>query len=64
MKKVRYLDMIYYIVRRDGAYAGVSLWSTTTTGKPKVFAVHDGAGGRVETCAALLEGTSMNWPPM
>ncbi len=64
MNKVRYLDMIFYIVRRDGAYAGVSLWSTTATGKPKVFAVHDGKGGRTENCAALLEGTSMNWPPI
>ena len=64
INKVRYLDMIYYIVRRDGAYAGVSLWSTTATGKPKVFAVHDGKGGRTENCAALLEGTSMNWPPI
>ena len=64
MNKVRYLDMIYYIVRRDGAYAGVSLWSTTATGKPKVFAVHDGKGGRTENCAALLEGTSLNWPPV
>ena len=64
MNKVRYLDMIYYIVRRDGAYAGVSLWSTTATGKPKVFAVHDGNGGRTEKCVALLQGTSMNWPPI
>lgn len=64
MNRVRYLDMIYYIVRKDGAYAGVSLWSTTATGKPKVFAVHDGKGGRTENCVALLEGTSMNWPPI
>ena len=62
MNKVRYLDMIYYIVRKDGAYAGCSLWSTTSTGKPKVFAVHDGEK-RVEHCAYLLEGTSTNWPP-
>lgn len=62
MSKVRYLDMIYYIVRKDGAYAGCSLWSTTSTGKPKVFAVHDGEK-RVEHCAYLLEGTSTNWPP-
>jgi len=64
MNKVRYLDMIYYIVRRDGAYAGVSLWSTTATGKPRVFAVHDGNGGRVEPCAALLQGTNISWPPI
>jgi N4-(beta-N-acetylglucosaminyl)-L-asparaginase len=63
MNKVRYLDMIYYIVRKDGAYAGCSLWSTTSTGKPKVFAVHDGEK-RVERCAYLLEGTSIDWPPI
>ena len=62
--KVRYLDMIYYIVRKDGAYAGVSLWSTTATGKPKVFHVHDARGGRTEPCVALLQGTSLNWPPI
>lgn len=62
MSKVRYLDMIYYIVRKDGAYAGCSLWSSVSNGKPKVFVVHDGER-RVENCAYLLEGTSTNWPP-
>ena len=42
MTKIRLLDMEYYIVRKDGAYAGCSLWSTSPTGKPRVFAVHDG----------------------
>jgi hypothetical protein len=28
-----------------------------------VFVVHDGAGYRVEKCAALLEGGSLEWPP-
>lgn len=62
MKKVRYLDMIYYIVRRDGAYAGVSLWSTNPYGKRINFVVHDGTR-RVEDCAYLLEGTYLSWPP-
>lgn len=57
--KIRYLDMIYYIVRKDGAYAGVSLWSTTASGAPKTFVVHDG-DQRVEKCAWLLEGTTTN----
>ena len=64
MNKVRYLDMIYYIVRKDGAYAGVSLWSTTATGKPRVFAVQDANGSRSEPCAALLQGTNLSWPPI
>jgi N4-(beta-N-acetylglucosaminyl)-L-asparaginase len=62
MKKIRYLDMEYYIVRKDGAYAGCSLWSTGATGKPRVFVVHDG-NYRVEKCAALLEGAVTEWPP-
>ncbi len=60
--KIRLLDMEYYIVRKDGAYAGCSLWSTSPTGKPRVFAVHDGAY-RVEKCAFLFEGASLEWPP-
>ena len=63
MTKVRLLDMEYYILRKDGAYAGVSLWSTGPTGKPRVFAVADGNGYRVENCAYLLEGTLLEWPP-
>jgi N4-(beta-N-acetylglucosaminyl)-L-asparaginase len=62
MKKIRYLDMEYYIVRKDGVYAGCSLWSTGATGKPRVFVVHDGTY-RVEKCTALLEGSVTEWPP-
>ena len=62
MTKIRLLDMEFYIVRKDGAYAGCSLWSTGATGHPRVFAVHDGEY-RVEKCAALLEGAGLEWPP-
>jgi N4-(beta-N-acetylglucosaminyl)-L-asparaginase len=62
MTKIRLLDMEYYIVRKDGAYAGCSLWSTGATGHPRVFTVDDGEY-RVEKCAALLEGAPLEWPP-
>jgi N4-(beta-N-acetylglucosaminyl)-L-asparaginase len=62
MTKIRLLDMEYYIVRKDGAYAGCSLWSTGATGHPRVFVVHDGEY-RVEKCAYLLEGSFLEWPP-
>lgn len=62
MKKIRYLDMEFYIVRKDGAYAGCSLWSTGATGHPREFVVHDGEM-RVEKCVALLEGSMTEWPP-
>jgi N4-(beta-N-acetylglucosaminyl)-L-asparaginase len=63
MTKIRLLDMEYYILRKDGTYAGCSLWSTSPTGRPRVFAVHDSNGYRVEKCAALLDGGSLEWPP-
>src|SRR5277367_3062132 len=62
MTKLRYLDMEYYILRKDGAYAGVSLWSTGATGKPRAFVVHDGTW-RVEKCEALFQGSLTEWPP-
>lgn len=62
MTRLRYLDMIYYILRRDGAYAGVSLWSTRETGERKVFVVHDGTQ-RTELCDYLFEGTTLSIHP-
>ena len=41
--RLRYMDMTYYILRKDGAYAGVSLWEGyADSGKPHQIAVHDG----------------------
>jgi N4-(beta-N-acetylglucosaminyl)-L-asparaginase len=62
MNKLRYLDMVYYILRKDGAYAGVSLWSGTAE-RPRRFAVHDGTN-RVENTVALFQGTAVDWPPV
>ena len=31
MNKLRFVDMTYYVLRKDGAYAGVSLWEGYTT---------------------------------
>jgi N4-(beta-N-acetylglucosaminyl)-L-asparaginase len=63
MEKLAYVDMSYYILRKDGAYAGVSLWSGTTQ-HPRRFAVHDGEGKRYENSVALFQGQSLGWPPM
>jgi N4-(beta-N-acetylglucosaminyl)-L-asparaginase len=62
MNRLRYLDMVYYILRKDGAYAGVALWSGTTE-HPRSFAVHDGTK-RIEKCSYLFEGSSIDWPPV
>jgi len=62
MTKVKYVGMVYYILRKDGAYAGVSMWSGAPT-RPITFAVHDGAK-RVENCKFLYQGAASSWPPM
>jgi N4-(beta-N-acetylglucosaminyl)-L-asparaginase len=62
MNKLRYMDMTYYILRKDGAYAGVSLWEGYSPGHPHKFAVHDGTL-RSEVATPLLKGYSQEWPP-
>ena len=42
MNKLRFMDMTYYVLRKDGAYAGVALWEGYSAGNPHKFAVHDG----------------------
>lgn len=60
MDKLRYVEMNYYILRRDGEYAGVSLWSTRY-GRPQEFLVHDGTQ-RLEPFVALFQGSYLQWP--
>jgi N4-(beta-N-acetylglucosaminyl)-L-asparaginase len=63
MEKVRYISMHYYILRKDGAYAGVSMWSGSPQ-HPAKFAVCDGSGpAHHEMAKALFQGVPANWPP-
>jgi len=67
MAKLRFVDMTYYILRKDGAYAGVSLWEgyeDSFFGPPSMhhIAVHDGTR-RSEKTTALFEGKSREFPP-
>lgn len=63
MNKLRFLDMVYYVLRKDGAYAGVSLWEGYDPGKPHQIAIHDGTR-RKENTVALFKGASVGWPPI
>ena len=62
MNKLRFVDMTYYILRKDGAYAGVSLWEGGSPATPHKIAVHDGTR-RAEVTTALLKGWSQEFPP-
>jgi N4-(beta-N-acetylglucosaminyl)-L-asparaginase len=51
-------DLNFYALRKDGDYAGASLWDATLRRGTLVrrrFAVNDGASGRLEDCAYLFE---------
>jgi N4-(beta-N-acetylglucosaminyl)-L-asparaginase len=62
MKKLQFVDMTYYILRKDGAYAGVSLWTGYEGGRPHKIVVHDGAR-RSEDTKPLFQGFSHDFPP-
>jgi N4-(beta-N-acetylglucosaminyl)-L-asparaginase len=62
MSKLKFVDMTYYILRKDGAYAGVSLWEGSDAKSKHHIAVHDGTR-RSEVTVALFKGTSHEFPP-
>ncbi len=61
MNKLKFIDMTYYILRKDGAYAGVSLWEGYPEKLHKI-AVHDGTR-RSEITVSLYKGASHEFPP-
>jgi N4-(beta-N-acetylglucosaminyl)-L-asparaginase len=62
-ERLQYVDMVYYILRKDGAYAGVSLWEGYEVNKPHQIAVHDGTR-RLEKTVNMFSGASQSWPPL
>ena len=62
MTRLRYVDMVYYVLRKDGAYAGLSLWESYHGSRPHTIAVHDGSK-RSEQTTALFKGASEDYPP-
>ncbi len=61
MSALRFVEMTYYILRQDGAYGSVSLWSGDKTGHVRQFTIMDGEYlRRTEDCAALFPCSSMN----
>ncbi len=62
MDRLKYVDMTYYVLRKDGAYAGVSLWEGYESGQPHRISVHDGTA-RSEKTVNMFPGVSQEWPP-
>jgi len=63
MTRLRFLDMTYYILRKDGAYAGVSLWEGYSKTRPHKIAIHDG-NRRAEITVSRFKGYSQDFPPV
>ena len=57
MARLAQFDISFYALRKDGVYAGASLWSNVAEGRaaPRTFAVNDGGASRLEPCAHLFE---------
>ena len=62
MKRLQFVDMIYYILRKDGAWAGVSLWTGYENSKPHQIVVHDGTR-RADNTKSVFQGFSRDFPP-
>jgi N4-(beta-N-acetylglucosaminyl)-L-asparaginase len=62
-ERLQFVDMVYYILRKDGTYAAVSLWTGYEPNKPHQIAVHDGTR-RLENTVSLYGGASQSWPPV
>ncbi len=58
---LRFVEIVYYILRKDGAYGSVSLWRDDKTGQARQYTVMDGvASRRTEDCRFLMGGTPLN----
>jgi N4-(beta-N-acetylglucosaminyl)-L-asparaginase len=60
MTKLKFIDMTYYVLRKDGAYAGVSLWEGYSPEHPHKIAVNDGTK-RAEVTVSLFKGASTDY---
>ncbi len=62
---LRFVEVVYYILRTDGAYSGVSLWGGDSTGHVRQYTIKDAENARrTEDCVALfpcgpLSGSAM-----
>jgi len=57
-KRLNQFDINFYALRKDGAYAGATLWNgrmTNTGFVSRQFAVNDGGDSRLEPCVYLME---------
>ena len=58
---LRFVEMVYYILAKDGGYASVSLWEGDRTGHVRQFTMMDAQDvRRTEDCASLFPCSPLN----
>lgn len=61
MTALRFVEIVYYILRIDGSYDGVSLWRGDKTGHVRQFTIKDADNmRRSEDCKFLFDGNPPN----
>jgi N4-(beta-N-acetylglucosaminyl)-L-asparaginase len=64
MTTLRFIEIVYYVLRKDGAYGSVSLWRGDRTGHVRQFTISDGEGmRRTEDCRSLFPCSPTNGCP-
>ena len=58
MATLRFIEIVYYVLRKDGAYECVSLWHGDRTNHVRTYVIHDGHR-RSEECLFLFDGNPM-----
>ena len=54
--RLRRFHLLFYALNKDGVHGGASLWGASPGGRPRTYAIHDGAEAKLVPCAALFEG--------
>ncbi len=61
MDVLRFVEVVYYILRKDGAYGSVSMWGGDSSGHVREFTITDAKDvRRTEACVALFPCSPMN----
>ena len=61
MQALRFVEVVYYILRKDGAYGSVSLWAGDNSGHVRQFTIMDAKDvRRTEECLALFPCSPMD----
>lgn len=54
--RLKYFDLQYYAINKNGEHGAASLWSTQPGGQPVSYAVHDGTQARSVPCTPMFHG--------